>query len=289
MMTTTQNAVPTRMWPVDSSRHLQEFAQDFSSVLEARHQNLLGKTALVTGGSRGIGRSIAFALARQGATVFVHYNAKAAEAHDVVNAIKTGGGNAHALCADFSLESGATDLTEALTDVLHLGTGHHGLDILVNNAGIGLRARIDQVTPTDFDRVMQVNFKTPFFLIQKCLPILNDDGRIINISSMGTRAAYPEMSVYAPAKAALESLTLLLASELGVRGITVNAVLPGATVTDLNPRARDPELSQYIIPTVALKRVGQPEDIAEIVTFLASPQGGWITGQKIDASGGQRL
>ncbi|KAG1165537.1 hypothetical protein G6F35_018723 [Rhizopus arrhizus] len=106
---------------------------------------------------------------------------------------------------------------------------------------------------------------------------------------MGTRAAYPEMSVYAPAKAGLEALSLLLAAELGARGITVNAVLPGATSTDLNQRARDPEISQVIAKTIALGRVGQPEDIADIVAFLASHEGRWITGQSIDATGGQRL
>ncbi|MNV82889.1 3-oxoacyl-[acyl-carrier-protein] reductase FabG [compost metagenome] len=137
--------------------------------------------------------------------------------------------------------------------------------------------------------MLQVNLKTPFFLIQHCLPLLRDAGRIINISSMGTRAAYPEMSVYAPAKAGLEALTLLLASELGARGITVNAVLPGATATDLNQRARDPEISRVIARTIALGRVGQPEDIADIVAFLASHEGRWVTGQSIDATGGQRL
>ena len=159
----------------------------------------------------------------------------------------------------------------------------------MNNAGVGLRALLADVTPQDFDRVLQVNLKSPFFLIQHCLPFLRDNGRIINISSMGTWAAYPEMSVYAPAKAGLEALSLLLAAELGARGITVNAVLPGATSTDLNQRARDPEISQVIAKTIALGRVGQPQDIADIVAFLASHEGRWITGQSIDATGGQRL
>jgi NAD(P)-dependent dehydrogenase (short-subunit alcohol dehydrogenase family) len=137
--------------------------------------------------------------------------------------------------------------------------------------------------------MLQVNLKAPFFLIQGAIPRLRDGGRIINISSMGTRAAYPGMAAYAPAKAGLEALGVLLAAELGPRGITVNAVLPGATATDMNPRARDPAQAAAIAGTVALRRVGQPEDIAAIVLFLASAAGGWVTGQRIDASGGQRL
>uniref|UniRef100_UPI00367194A3 SDR family oxidoreductase n=1 Tax=Bordetella pertussis TaxID=520 RepID=UPI00367194A3 len=155
-------------------------------------------------------------------------------------------------------------------------------------AGHG-RQRQPEVSPQDFDRIIQVNLKTPFFLIQHLLPLLRDAGRIVNVSSMGTRAAYPEMSVYAPAKAGLEALTLLLASDLGARGITVNAVLPGATATDMNTRARDPAMADALARDIALGRVGQPEDIADIVAFLASDQARWITGQRLDATGGQRL
>jgi len=193
------------------------------------------------------------------------------------------------LQADLASSDAAAILAEALRHTVQQHTGADGLDILVNNAGVGLRARLADVKPDDFDRVLQVNLKTPFFLIQHCLPFLRDGGRIVNISSMGSRAAYPEMSVYAPAKAGLEALTLLLASDLGARGITVNAVLPGATATDMNTRARDPDISRAIAQTIALGRVGQPEDIADIVAFLASHEGRWVTGQSIDATGGQRL
>ncbi|WP_313620491.1 SDR family oxidoreductase [Achromobacter sp.] len=251
--------------------------------------SLQGKTALVTGGSRGIGRAIALALGRRGASVAVHYNAAAEAAFEVVGQIEAAGGRAWAVQADLADPSAAERLANAVRTALPDRTGEDGLDILVNNAGVGLRARLPDVTPEGFDRVLQVNLKTPFFLIQHCLPFLRDGGRIINISSMGTRAAYPEMSVYAPAKAGLEALTLLLASDLGARGITVNAVLPGATATDLNQRARDPELSRAIAQTIALGRVGQPEDIADIVAFLALHEGRWVTGQSIDATGGQRL
>lgn len=251
--------------------------------------SLAGKTALVTGGSRGIGRAIALALGRRGAHVAVHYNAAREAADEVVSLIRDAGGRAWTLQADLAASDAAEILAGALRHTLQQHTGADALDILVNNAGVGLRARLADVKPHDFDRVLQVNLKTPFFLIQHCLPFLRDGGRIINISSMGTRAAYPEMSVYAPAKAGLEALTLLLASDLGARGITVNAVLPGATATDMNTRARDPDISRTIAQTIALGRVGQPEDIADIVAFLASNEGRWVTGQSIDATGGQRL
>ncbi|AKC69426.1 short-chain dehydrogenase [Pandoraea oxalativorans] len=248
-----------------------------------------GKVALVTGASRGIGRAIATALAARGASVAVHYNAAAADADALVSQLRASGARAFAVQADLSSQDGARVLVERFIGALASHDLPPQWDILVNNAGVGLRARIDAVTPEDFDRVLQVNLKSPFFLIQHALKHLRDGARIVNVSSIGTRAAYPEMSVYAPAKAALEALTLSLAADLGSRGITVNAVLPGATATDLNQRASDPVASQAIAQTVALGRVGQPRDIADIVAFLASDAARWVTGQAIDASGGQRL
>ncbi|WP_233236543.1 SDR family oxidoreductase [Bordetella sp. LUAb4] len=250
--------------------------------------DLTGKIALVTGASRGIGRAIAWALAEQGARVIIHYKQAEDAAASLAGRIREQGGQAWTVAADLAAPDGHIVLATGVAAILR-EAGADALDVLVNNAGVGLRARIADVRPEDFDRVLQVNLKTPFFLIQKLLPVLRDGGRIINVSSMGTRAAYPEMSVYAPAKAGLEALTLLLAAELGERGITVNAVLPGATATDLNERARDPEKAKVIAQTVALGRVGQPDDIADIVAFLASDAGRWVTGQRIDATGGQRL
>jgi NAD(P)-dependent dehydrogenase (short-subunit alcohol dehydrogenase family) len=167
--------------------------------------------------------------------------------------------------------------------------GSPSFDILVNNAGVDQRGTIEHVTEADFDRMVQINLKAPFFLIQSLLPSLNAGGRIINVSSMGARASFPTMPVYAPTKAALSTLSRILAVHLGPRAITVNAVSPGATATDMNAAAKDPEMSKAIAQTIALGRVGQPEDIARVVAFLASEEGGWITGETIDVSGGQRL
>jgi 3-oxoacyl-[acyl-carrier protein] reductase len=247
--------------------------------------SLAGKSALVTGASRGIGRAIALKLAAAGASVVVHYGRNAAAAAAVATEITAAGGKAVTFGADLADPDAVRSFWARLDPIL----GSASLDILVNNAGVGGQATIGTITEADLDRVLQVNFKAPFLLIQGAMPRLRDGGRIINISSMGTRAAYPAMAAYAPSKAALEALTLLLAVELGPRNITVNAVLPGATATDMNTRARDPELSQVIAKTIALGRVGQPEDVADIVLLLASEQGRWITGQRIDASGGQRL
>jgi 3-oxoacyl-[acyl-carrier protein] reductase len=250
---------------------------------------LSGKIALVTGSSRGIGKAIARRLASDGAIVAVHYHAAADAAHETVGEIVAAGGFAFALQADLSERGGAAILAERFAAEL---TGRYGsaeFDILVNNAGISKRAAIEDITEDDFDALLQINLKTPFFLIKALLPNLRRGGRIVNLSSMGTRAAYPLMAAYAPAKAGLEALTRLLAVHLGNRQITVNAVMPGATATDMNPAARDPIASRAAAETIALGRVGQPEDIARVVAFLVSDDGGWVTGQAVDASGGQRL
>jgi len=250
---------------------------------------LSGRVALVTGASRGIGRAIALRLAAAGAAVVVHY-AQSSAATAVVAEIEAQGGRALAFQADLASPEAVRGFHDRLAPAQHQAFGTEALDILVNNAGIGSgRQEIGQVTEAEFDRVLGVNLRAPFFLIQGALPRLRDGGRIINISSMGTRAAFPGMAAYAPAKAGLEALTRLLAQQLGARGITVNAVLPGATATDMNEAARDLERARATARSIALGRVGQPQDIAGVVAFLASPEGGWVTGQSIDASGGQRL
>lgn len=250
---------------------------------------LEGKVALVTGASRGIGRATALRFGQLGATVGVHYNQAEKQADEVVERIAEGGATAFRIQADLGDRNGVDQLVERMDAALERTTGSTALDILVNNAGTGVRNMIEDVSEAEFDRVIQVDLRSPFFLIQKCLQRMRDGGRIINVSSMGTRAAYPAMASYAPAKAGLEALTLLLAEHLGEREITVNAVLPGATATDFHPGAQDPVISKELAKSIALRRVGQPEDIADIISFLATGRGRWITGQRIDASGGQRL
>ncbi|MEH2478377.1 3-oxoacyl-[acyl-carrier protein] reductase [Nitrobacteraceae bacterium AZCC 2146] len=249
---------------------------------------LSGKIALVTGASRGIGQAIARRLASDGATVAVHFHAAVEAANATVAGIIAAGGNAFAIRADLSERGGATLLAENFTAELISRYGSPTFDILVNNAGLGKRAVIEDITEDDFDLLLQTNLKSPF-LIKALLPHLREGGRIVNISSMGTRSAYPMMAAYAPAKAGLEALSRLLAVHVGGRQITVNSVMPGATATDMNTAARDPVASRAVAGTIALGRVGQPDDIAKVVAFLASDAGGWVTGQQIDASGGQRL
>jgi 3-oxoacyl-[acyl-carrier protein] reductase len=210
-------------------------------------------------------------------------------AHATVADIATTGGTAFAIRADLSERGGAAALTEGLGAELTKRFGSPEFDILVNNAGVGKRATIEDISEDDFDLLIQTNLKSPFFLIKALIPHLREGGRIIDISSMGTRAAYPTMAAYAPAKAGLEALSRLLAVDLGDRKITVNSVTPGATATDMNTAARDPVASRAVAETIALGRVGQPDDIAKVVAFLASEEGGWVTGQQIDASGGLRL
>jgi len=248
-----------------------------------------GKIALVTGASRGIGRAIARRLAADGAITAVHYNEARDAANTVVAEIEASGGRAFAVQANLSERGGAGALARMFTAELIARYGTPQFDILVNNAGVGKRATIEEITENDLDLILQVNLKSPFMLIKTLLPQLRDGGRIVNISSMGTRSAYPVMAAYAPAKAGLEALSRLLAVHLGTRQITVNAVMPGATATDMNAGARDPVTSKAVASTIALGRVGQPEDIAKVVAFLASDDGGWVTGQVVDASGGQRL
>ena len=251
--------------------------------------SLAGRTALVTGASRGIGRAIALRLARQGAFVVAHYSRSGDAARALVEEISRAGGRAAAVQADLAAADAAGTLQRACAEALHTALGDAGLDILVNNAGVYHRGAIEDVTPAQFDETLRVNLRTPFFLIQRCLETLRDGGRIINVSSMGTRAAYPAMASYAPAKAGMQALTLLLAAHLGPRGITVNAVLPGLTVTDMNPVAADSPAAAQAIATIALRRLGQPDDIARVVGWLASDDASWVTGQCIEASGGQRL
>ncbi|MBP2340735.1 NAD(P)-dependent dehydrogenase (short-subunit alcohol dehydrogenase family) [Saccharothrix coeruleofusca] len=241
---------------------------------------LTGRTALVTGASRGIGRAIARRLARDGATVVVHYARDDAAAKEVVESIRADGGAAGAVRAELPDE--LDDLVRALPDEL---------DIVVNNAGVVARGTIEQIHPDEFDRVFTTNVRAPFLLVQRLLPRLRDGGRIINISSGVTRAVNPELIAYAMTKGALDTFSKTLAQHLGPRGITVNTVAPGAVDTDMNADwLRDnPDSQAAVSAQNALGRVGTPTDVAGVVAFLASEDSRWITANWLDATGGGRL
>ncbi|MBF6207117.1 SDR family oxidoreductase [Streptomyces gardneri] len=242
-----------------------------------------GKTALVTGASRGIGRAIAERLAADGAEVAVHYatNKEAAEA--TVSAIRRAGGRAFPVRAELGVEGDIDQLFGELA----AGLGGRPLDILVNNAAIiAYEATVEQATPEDFDRLFAVNVRAPLFIVQRALPLLRDGGRIVNISSGVTWFATPEV-VYGMTKGALNVLSRSLANTLGPRGITVNTVSPGITDTDMNSwlHTNDGAIAG-VAGMTALERVGSGADIADAVAFFASDDGRWVTGQTLEVNGG---
>lgn len=246
---------------------------------------LTGKTALVTGASRGIGRAIAERLAAEGALIAVHYGRNESAAKDVQAAIERAGGAAFTVRAEF----GTSGDVDALFTGLEGGLGGRPLDILVNNAGILDGTPLAQVEAATLDHIYAVNVRAPFLITQRALPLLSDGGRIINISSAVTRIAGPFVH-YAMTKGAIEVLSYTLAQALGSRGITVNTVTPGVVDTDMGAWVHSsPEIETAVVQTIALGRVGEPADVADIVEFLASPKGRWVTGANIDASGGQWL
>jgi len=247
---------------------------------------LAGKTALVTGAARGIGRAIAVRLAADGARVAVHYGASADAAREVVEVIETQGGSAFAIQTRLGVPGDAAELWAAFDQQAD------GLDILVNNAGVlGGRVPFAEVGETLYEEVFAVNTKAPFFILQQGLSRMRDGGRIVNVSTRFTHGARtPELMAYAMSKAAIDALTAALAKQLGPRQITVNAVGPSATATDMNAaRLATPQGREAIASLSPLNRVAQPEDIADIVAFLASDDARWVTGQWIDASGGSLL
>ncbi|GAA3612126.1 SDR family oxidoreductase [Nonomuraea rosea] len=247
---------------------------------------LKGKTALVTGASRGIGRAIAQRLAADGALVVVHYGSNETAARETISLIENAGGNAFAVRAELGVPADVDTLFAGLEAGLRERIGQVRLDIVVNNAAIGAPGTIESISPAEFDRLFAVNTKAPLFIAQRALPLMNDGGRIINVSSAATRIALPELA-YAMSKAAVNVFGHTLANAVGARGITVNTVTPGPTETDANPWIRgNPQAQEMVASSNAIPRVGQPEDIADVVGFLASDGGRWVTGQVIDASGG---
>ena len=253
-------------------------------------RRLKNKIALVTGASRGIGRAIALRLAKEGALVGVHYGQREEAACEVVQTIRAEGGEAFSIGANLESVEGVDKLLQTLDHELIHRTGATTVDILVNNAGIGTSPTMEETTEQTFDQLFAVNVKAPFFIVQRALHRLADGGRIINISSGVTRIAYPHIMAYNLTKGALNTFTLHLAQLLGARGITVNAVLPGIIDTDVNVSwLHTPEGQAHAIELSALKRIGQPEDVADAVAFLASPDSRFVTGQLLDATGGAHL
>jgi NAD(P)-dependent dehydrogenase (short-subunit alcohol dehydrogenase family) len=247
-----------------------------------------GKTALVTGASRGMGRAIAVRLAGEGCLVAVHYSADQDAAREVVESIEKDGGRAFPVQAEFGIPGDVHELFLGLDQGLKERTGSADLDILVNNAGLMGGVPADEVTPEQFDRLFAVNARAPFFIITRALASLTDGGRIINISSGLTHVANPGEIAYAMSKGAVEQLALHFAKYLAPRGITINSVAPGIT-RNANPVFDIPEAVDQMAQLSAFNRVGEPQDIADIVAFLASADARWITGAFIDASGGSLL
>ena len=244
-------------------------------------QPLSGKVALVTGASRGIGAAIARRLARDGAHVLVHYGHSAKKAQQVAEDIRRSGGSAAIVCCDLAEPAGIATMFASIGD---------GIDILVNNAAAAGQARLEALTPADVDRIVDINVKGTFYVTQAATVRMRDDGRIIMIGSLSSLRSNPDHLLYTATKGALNSMTLALAQQLGARGITVNAILPGLVDTDMsdaNPGAD--AVREQVVALTALGRIGQPADIADMVAALASPDGRWITGQWIAVTGGLRL
>jgi 3-oxoacyl-[acyl-carrier protein] reductase len=253
-------------------------------------RGLSGKIALVTGASRGIGGAIAKRLAEDGALVAINYAENANAANAVVAEIKRAGGDAFSVPAKLGSASETAKLFSGIEDELRRRQEHVRLDILVNNVGAGHFGKLSETTEADFDRILGLNAKAPFLVATFALRYMADGGRIINISSGASRRPGTLFGIYAMAKAAVDAMTIALAAELGSRGITVNAIAPGWTETDANAIARQNAATvRSVEAQTALGRLGTPQDIARVAGFLASGDGGWITGQYIEASGGFRL
>jgi 3-oxoacyl-[acyl-carrier protein] reductase len=245
---------------------------------------LSGKTALVTGASRGMGRASALALAAAGAQVLVHYGRGAKEADGVVAEIRKAGGRADAIAADLATADGPHKLAKLARDVVG-----DRLDILVANAGISKAVGIEDTTIEDFDRLFAVNVRAPFFLVQQLLPILSKGSSVVFVSSLAAHAVVGTLPAYAATKGAIDTLVKHFASLLGARGIRVNAVAPGAVETDMSSFMKTDAGRDFALGMQALKRLAQPEDIGGVIAFLASDDARWITGETIRVDGGSKL
>src|ERR1700691_6639850 len=253
--------------------------------------SLQNKTALVTGASRGIGRATAAALARAGAHVLVHYGRSAQEAESLVSEIQAKCGRAQAISADLRTPNGAALLAKQVRFIVG-----DRLDVLVLNAGISKSARIADYTVADFDSLFATNVRSPFFLVQQLLPLLGEGSSIVVISSLGARSVVgksglenPSILAYASTKGALETLVKNWAALLGPSGIRVNAVAPGVIDTDMSNFTKTEAGREITLGMQALKRIGRPEDVADVVAFMASDAARWITGASMPVDGGSKL
>lgn len=249
------------------------------------------KIALVTGGSRGLGKNTAIALSRKGIDVIVTYHTRKEEADSVVKEIEGNGRKAAALQLDAGDVSSFDEFASRLTNVLQEKWNQDQFDFLINNAGFGLNAPLASTTEAQFDSLMNVHFKGVFFLTQKLISKIADNGGIINISTGLTRFSFEGSGAYAAMKGAIEVLTKYMAKEWGARGIRVNAVAPGAIATDFGGgRVRDNEqVSGHIASLTTLGRVGEPDDIGGVIASLCTPDMRWVNAQRIEASGGMLL
>lgn len=249
------------------------------------------KIALITGGSRGLGKNMAQAIAKKGINVIITYNSNKEAAEDVCAFINKMNVKAYALQLDTRSTSSFESFTQDLKTLLHAQFKQSSFDFLINNAGTALYCPIHETTEAQMDEMYNIHFKGVFFLTQALLPEINDGGSIINVSSGLTRITLPGSSVYGAMKAAVETYTRYLAKELGGRKIRANVIAPGAIETDFGGgRTRDnKEINSMIAGFTSLGRVGLPDDIGGIAAFLCSPEAGWINGQRIEVSGGQAL
>src|SRR6202789_3539399 len=245
---------------------------------------LSGKTALVTGASRGIGRASALALAKAGAQVIVHYSSAQKEAEAVVDEIRKAGGRAEKVVANLGAPDGAHELAKQVRTIVG-----DRLDILVANAGISKAASIEDTTVAEFDNLFAVNVRAPFFLVQQLLPVLGNGSSVVLTSSLAARSSVGTLAAYAATKGAIDTLVKHFAAALGARGIRVNAVAPGVVATDMSNFAKTEAGRDFTLNIQALKRMAQPDDIAPVVAFLASDDARWITGDTVQVDGGSKL
>jgi NAD(P)-dependent dehydrogenase (short-subunit alcohol dehydrogenase family) len=246
--------------------------------------NCNGKIALVTGASRGIGRATALALAEAGAHILVHYGRSAAEADEVVAQIRAAGGKAQAIGADLATPEGPAELAKKVRAI-----AGERLDILVANAGVAKFATIEETAIEDFDRLFAVNVRAPFFLVQQLLPILREGSSVIFTSSLAAHASVGTLSAYAATKGAIDTLVKHFATQLGPKGIRVNAVAPGVVATEMSSFAKTDEGRDFTLGLQALQRIAEPEDIAGAIAFLASDAARWVSGDTLRVDGGSKL